>query len=189
MSIRDTWLANVRTPAIKPLPAKPAESLPFDPRAVLQDHYRNVAECRMVGMPFMNPGLAVEVVASCRLQGDWFAALVTPWCIMMVLMPGGGALWKDTGLGARRAVALPVGGMNFIADEGPASLPYLQYCPIVAPVSHLVDQAQAVELAREAYETCLIAPHSPPRRSECADPRAEPSHSASRRSFLLGNGS
>lgn len=186
--MRDTWLANVRTPAIKPLPAKPAEPLSFDPRAVLQDHYRNVAECRMVGMPFMNPGLMVEVVASCRLQGDWLAALVTPWCIMMVLMPGGGALWKDTGLGARRDVALPVGVVSFIADEGPASLPCLQYCPIVAPVNHLVDQAQAVELAIEAHETCLIAPSLSSEGIEGVGPRPEPSHSASRRSFLLGNG-
>lgn len=186
--MRDTWLANVRTPAIKPLPAKPAEPLSFDPRAALQDHYRNVAECRMVGMPFMNPGLVVEVVASCRLQGDWLAALVTPWCIMMVLMPGGGALWKDTGLGARREVALPVGVVSFIADEGPASLPCLQYCPIVAPVSHLVDQAQAVELAIEAHETCLIAPSLSSEGIEGVGPRPEPSHSASRRSFLLGNG-
>lgn len=180
----------LRQPAIVPRIPDPARAHREDPTAAVIDHFRTVWETGMHDMPFVNPALQVAVPTGFRqVDGDWLGVVVTPWFISLFLLPGGGSLWQDWPSGEQRSVTLPVGPMDFIADNPGADspLPAYQYCPLISPVQQLADMAAAQEIALAALATAL----SPPARTE-ADPPAEPARettpeggpSTARRGFL-----
>lgn len=145
----------VRVPAIRAPAAAPAQAWPHDPSSVVRAHFAHVAATRMAGLPFVNPAIEVCVAGCRRIEGDWLAALVTPWCIALVLLPGGGALWQDGAAGERRRVRLPAGELVFVVDAGEAGLPAFQYCPLVAPLLDVADTAAAQQIACDALATAL----------------------------------
>jgi [NiFe] hydrogenase assembly HybE family chaperone len=176
-------LSMVRVPAFRPQVGAAAAPWSADPSAALLRHFAEVARERMAGLDFLNP--AVEVcVAECRcIAGDWLAALVTPWSIQLVLLPGGGTLWEDSAPGLRRRVALPAGELVFIGDAGEAGLPAYQYCPLIAPVVGIADTVAACAIARDALAAVLTAPLSPASVTTDESPPTAVT-SRSRRTFL-----
>lgn len=174
-------LPYVRVPAIRAPAAVPARAWPHDPSPAVQAHFADVAATRMAGLPFVNPAIDVAVAGCRRVAGDWLAALVTPWCIALVLLPGGGVLWQDGVAGERRRVRLPAGELVFVVDAGEARLPAFQYCPLVAPLHELADTAAALQIARDAFAAALLPPV--PIAQHAAAVSAEAA-SVSRRRFL-----
>lgn len=174
----------VRIPAIRPREAEVAAVWGDDPSATLERHFRRVHETRMAGLPFLNDALAVAVAACARVDGDWLAALVTPWSIQLVLLPGGGTLWRDTAAGVRHTLGLPVGDLVFIgeaAEHASELVPAMLYCPLITPPDGIADTVQACAIAREALATVL---KPLPASVGTADAGAPPS--SSRRAFLRG---
>jgi [NiFe] hydrogenase assembly HybE family chaperone len=176
-------LSVVRVPALRPQVTGPAAPWTDNPADALARHFAAVARERMAGLDFLNPVIAVQVAECRRIDGDWLAALVTPWSIQLVLLPGGGTLWADSAPGLRRHVALPAGALVFIGDAGEAALPAYQYCPLIAPVDRVADTAAACAIARDALAAVLTAPLAagPP---DPVPPPAEAPPSPSRRAFL-----
>lgn len=179
-----TLLPSVRVPALRLATPRSAEPLKHDPATELQGYFRSVLETRMNGLPFLNPAVQVEVVDCRRVSGDWLAGVVTPWSLQLVLLPGGGTLWRDTPVGGRQVVALPAGEMVFIGDEGEAALPAFQYCPLITPIQHLDGHAAAVAIMRDAFAEVLTAPLPETAATPAAPPAAPVS--TSRRAFLRG---
>lgn len=152
----------------------------------MRDFYRHVLAERMTDLPFLNPALHVEALGFMRLDGDWLGAVVTPWCLQFVLLCGGGRLWADIPAGARRTVALPVGDLEFIADAGEVGLPCYQYCPLIAPVSHIADMDSARRAALDALVTVLAPPPASVEHAPAARAAPQPMNSLGRRAFLSG---
>lgn len=148
----------LRKPALAPPPVIVAAPLERDPAAQVEAYFRRVLVERMAGLPFLNPALHVAATSFMRLEGDWLGAVVTPWCLQLMLLPGGGTLWADIPAGERRAVALPVGAIEFIADAGEAGLPAFHYCPLIAPVGDIADMAAACQAAHDALATVIALP-------------------------------
>ena len=181
----------VRIPAIRTREAEVAAPWPDDPSTTLERHFRRVHETRMLGLPFLNEALDVTVAACERVDGDWLAALVTPWSIQLVLLPGGGTLWRDTAAGTRHTLTLPVGDLVFIgeaAEHASDLVPALLYCPLIAPPDGIADTAEACAIAREALATVLLPLPATPDATDNGNlaphPRTPPS--PSRRAFLRG---
>lgn len=170
-------IERLRTPAMAPPPIRIATPRNEAPGDWLAAHYRRVHAERMHDLPFVNPALGVAAVGFAREQGDWLGIMLTPWFLNLFLLPGGGTLWRDIAAGERRAVALPCGTLHFIADDDPDLGPY-QYCPLIAPVSHLPEMEAALQVARDALNTVLTAPAPP------AEPPAPPTQASTRRHFL-----
>jgi len=198
-------LSVVRIPAVRPPAAKAAAPWREDPSAALTRHFALLRDMRMAGLPFLNDAIDVCVADCRRIDGDWLAALVTPWSIQLVLLPGGGTLWQDSAAGVRRAIALPVGELVFIgeADDGSeegrvgkyageGGVPAFLYCPLISPLDHVADTAAACAIARDALVAALTAPPSaaPDLAAVAPDtgggmaPTSPPS--AGRRAFLRG---
>ena len=139
-------IQRLRQPAIVPRAPDPATPYDDDPGEIVRAHFQQVWETAMHDMPFVNPSLAVEVAGFRRVDGDWVGVVITPWFINLFLLPGGGSLWADWPSGEQRTVALPVGAMDFIADNAgvDTTLPAYQYCPLVTPVQSVADQAAAL---------------------------------------------
>lgn len=136
-----------------------AAPLADDPTSRLTAQLRRIHDERMQGLPFLNAALHVEVLGFRRWQGDWLGAAITPWSINLLLLPGGGSLWRDRPTGERHPVAFPVGAIDFIADfdEG-ADLPASQYFPLVANVSRIDTQTTARDAAQAALDALFVAP-------------------------------
>lgn len=185
----------VRVPAVRPREAEVAVAWSADPSAVLERHFRRVHETRMAGLPFLNTALDVAVAGCERVDGDWLAAVVAPWTIQLVLLPGGGALWRDSAVGARHTLSLPVGDLVFIGEAGEHAtdlVPAFLYCPLITPPEGIANTVEACAIAREALATVLNplpasnldAPPDPLGGDAAPNPRTPPS--PSRRAFLRG---
>jgi len=173
----------LRKPALAPPPVVIAEPWGFSPVWQVERYFRRVLAERMAGLPFLNPALDVATTEFQRIDGDWLGAVVTPWCLQLMLLPGGGALWEDIPAGERRHVELPAGPVEFIADASESDLAAFQYCPLIAPVTDIVDMSAA----RRAAEDAMAAIVTP--LAALSDPAAEIPEQptlGSRRRFLKG---
>ncbi|MFV0665963.1 [NiFe]-hydrogenase assembly chaperone HybE [Denitromonas sp.] len=171
--------ARMRIPAWTPPP--PVVAMPWDasPQDAVQAHFDTVWRTAMQGLPFVNDALQVRALRFARIDGDWLGGLVTPWCVQLMLLPGGGRLWADVSAGTRSAVALPVGMLPFIADTSDGMLPAFQYFPLLNSVSGLPAMASAEAVIHDALAAALTPPAPPP---EPAAPQID----TGRRRFLRG---
>lgn len=96
----------------------------------------------------VNPRLGFASVGFTRFQGDWLGVVITPQCIDLMLLPGGGSLWGDVPPGQRRYIDLPHQTVAFVATEDPQIGPY-QHAAVVADASSLTDMVTAVRLAEQ----------------------------------------
>jgi [NiFe] hydrogenase assembly HybE family chaperone len=118
--------------------------------ARLEAAFGTIQRERMQGIPILNPALAVQAVGMREWQGQWLGALVTPWFISLVVLPGEGP-WR--GAGDRESVwyAFPSGHFEFIAGSEPGIGEY-HACSLFSPVLEFADHETARETARVALE-------------------------------------
>lgn len=119
--------------------------------ARLESAFRRIRDERMADVPIMNPALAVEAVAWREWQGQWLGALVTPWFLNLMLLPGPGT-WHAVADRESVAHAFPSGRFEFIGGSEPGIGPY-HACSLFSPVLEFADQATARETARVAVES------------------------------------
>jgi len=158
-----------------PVPARDAA----EAAARLENAFRRIRDERMRDVPILNAALEVEAVGLREWEGHWLGALVTPWFINLVLMPGSGS-WRSTR--ERESVwhAFPSGRFEFIAGSDPGVGEY-HACSLFSPVLEFADHATACETARVALES-LFDPEL--LGEEPASGKGE--RSISRRDFLRG---
>lgn len=181
-------MKRLRKPAFSAPVPQPAKPIADDPSALLVRFYERVWREEMQDLPFVNPALSVEAIGFTRYEGDWVGAMVTPWFLNLLLLPGGGKLWADLPSGEQRSVGFPVGSLDFIADNNPnpdAPITAYQYCPLMHPVLHLPDQATARQAALDALVALMQPPPAPDEAPAPEAPRqGEPA--PGRRAFLRG---
>lgn len=175
--------------ATQPPPAKPITS---NPASRLEAMYRRIWRANMRDLPFVNLALSVEALGFRRwrlatasaskpngdahaqatdnrervsddLLGDWVGAMITPWFINLLILPGGGDLWSDRPSGERCQLVFPIGPLEFIADDdASAEIPALQYCPLFAPPGQFASQAAARAGAMAALNAMFGMPAEEP---------------------------
>jgi [NiFe] hydrogenase assembly HybE family chaperone len=146
----------------------------------LEATFRDILETRMQGVPILNPALSVEAIGLRSWHGHWLGALVTPWFINLMVLPGGGA-WQSVPDRDSVWYAFPAGRFEFIAGSEPRLGEY-HACSLFSPVSEFGDHETARETARVALESLFdpsLLGESPP--SGDADGKQ-----MSRRDFLRG---
>ena len=170
----------LRRPARTPAPARRAEAWADSPAPAVERWFQHLLAERMHGLPFLNPALSVQTIDFQRIDGDWLGGLATPWSVQLMLLPGGGSLWVDTSPGERSMVALPVGRLTFIADEGDHALPAFQYLPLVNATAALAGDDAARAFVRDALATALRPPAVAVEASAAAacDADLQPEHAA-----------
>ncbi len=146
----------------------------------LEATFRGILETRMEGVPILNKALSVEAVGLRAWQSHWIGALVTPWFINLMVLPGDGP-WRS--VPDRDSVwhAFPAGRFEFIAGSEPGLGPY-HACSLFSPVGEFGDQDTARETARVALES-LFDPSLLGESPRTGDSEGRP---MSRRDFLRG---
>ncbi|MEB0041116.1 MULTISPECIES: [NiFe]-hydrogenase assembly chaperone HybE [unclassified Pseudomonas] len=146
----------------------------------LAAHFRDIADTRMRGLPFLNPVLEVEAVgfstqiasedASCGVLG----ILITPWFMnLMWLAP---ALSAPLAQGASREHLFGGQHLTFIGAVDEDFGTY-ESCSLFSPVFEFADQAAA----RATAEQVLLLLRGP-----VEEEKPQPHPALSRRSLLFG---
>lgn len=136
---------------------------------------------RMQDVPILNAALKVEAVGLRPWNGCVLGALVTPWFINLILLPGEGP-WRSVRPTESVWYAFPSGRFQFIAFAEPGLGEY-HACSLLSPVLEFADHETAREMARVAVESLfdptLLGEAPPP-------PPGDEPESVSRRNFLRG---
>ena len=145
-------------------------------RAALEARLPAIAEEAGAGNPALHP----MVFACLRFRGDWFAVLIVPGALRLLLMPGGGEMWGDIPSGQQRYLTLGGHDWRFSAARDEFVGDY-QWCDLLggAGLPRTMDEALAV--ARDALQVLgLVAP-----ATVVAETAAHPgSATGGRRGFL-----
>jgi [NiFe] hydrogenase assembly HybE family chaperone len=166
----------------------PERAIVEDPSPRVVAAYR-AAEARMAGVPILNPRLAVEAVGFRRWSGHWLGALVTPWCINVVLLPDDPQAWKPPPPGDKRLLAFPAGPYEFISGRD-ALLGEHQSLSLFSPVLEFEDQNAARIAALAALDALFDEAHFEEREVVRAAEEAQAAALAApmtKREFLRGH--
>jgi [NiFe] hydrogenase assembly HybE family chaperone len=106
-----------------------------------------------------HPGLSVDIAGFRRYRGDWIGAVVTPWFIHLLLLPGGGELWRELPADSPLRVGFPAADLELISERSDdPDLPASFFATILAPVDELADQDAALRTAMDALHLLFEPP-------------------------------
>lgn len=142
-----------------------------DPSPRLNAAYRAIAR-RMDGLSFVNPAIDVEAVAFAPWESHWLGAMVTPWCINLMLLPRDASGWTSLPQGKKLRYAFPAGEYEFISSRDDAVGEY-QMCSLISPVLELPDHATACQVAELARAALLDPDNAPVPEAPGADEGAD----------------
>lgn len=144
---------------------------------------------RMAGVPGYNPALSVAALGFRPWQGRWLGAVVLPWAVQLLLLPGSSGE-APAGPGERRTRYLPLSEGNFMGLDLEGYGP-LETAPLLPSVSAFPSQGEAEQAALNALNALMpaeavpavddVAPASPAVEGETGARRP-----VSRRDFLRG---
>lgn len=152
-----------------------------NPAEAVEQAFFRIQQEQMADVPILNPALTVEAVDFQRWQGHWLGIVVTPWCMSLLLLPGGGENWVSTGENKRRFVRFPAGDFAFLGSAEPELGEY-QSCPLFSPMDRFASQSEASLTAKASLVAMLAPVKRVAAAPEAAKPDAKPS--LSRRRFL-----
>jgi [NiFe] hydrogenase assembly HybE family chaperone len=157
-----------------------------DPSLRIAQVYEDIWHTRMADMPILNARLRVEAVGFRPWEGQWLGALVTPWSLNLVLLPGEGE-WISLPAGEERFVAFPAGRFRFISAHLDP-LGESHGCSLFSPVLEFTDHEAARLTAEAALAALFDEAHAPAADHLLREHRPEPAPAApvSKRDFLSG---
>lgn len=116
--------------------------------AELVGRYRAVYRDRFGDLPIINSRLDVEAIGFRRLDEHALGALITPWFINLVLLPGTDR-WQDRVQGSIAAIVLPGGTLDFTVSHDD-KLGTILSAALFGTVADFPSQDMARDVAREA---------------------------------------
>lgn len=149
-----------------------------DPAPLIEATFRRIHAERMADLPLLNTALEIAAIGFVLVDGkEWRGALVTPWCINLLLLPATSD-WTMPASHERVFREYPAGTFGFLGNREEGLGDYL-ICPLIHDMKQFADQETAVLTARAS----LIALDLAPGQNE-PDPAAPTS--PGRRGFLTG---
>ncbi len=167
-----------------------------NPAEFVEKTFRRIYDERMKGLPMVNENLQVEALEFRRWNDHWLGAVITPWFLNILLLPGGGR-WREYREEGGQEWEFPSGTFTFRGnrEEG---IGEFQSHVVLSSVLHLENQDRARTVALAAIESLfkVIEPVSyrPEGTGETADtpesddgkPTSRMPSLITRRSFLRG---
>jgi [NiFe] hydrogenase assembly HybE family chaperone len=130
------------------------------PATLVESTFRDIERTRMAGLPILNTALAVEAVGFSPWQRNWIGALVTPWFLNLLLLPGADGDWPSVSEGKPVVWNLPGGDYRFYAGFEAAIGEY-HALSLRSPMTDVADQAAARAAAQHAL-TVVLTPRPVP---------------------------
>ena len=153
---RDQFMALDGEPVITETAASPTPAghetgpaLPSEAIARLEAAFREIHTAQMRGMPIVNDALAVKAVGFRCHDERWLGALVTPWFLNLVLLPGVEDDWSGLVPGAKELIEFPSGRYEFVHANRKGVGAY-KACSLFSPMFEFASMLQATETASAA---------------------------------------
>jgi [NiFe] hydrogenase assembly HybE family chaperone len=151
-------------PAASVAAATPDPSAPHPRDLALEAVFEDVRRTRMADLPFLNPALRVEAVGFRDWQGARVGALITPWSIVIVVMPDAAPeAVRRLPTGQSQEWTFPSGVYEFHGHEEP-TLGHYQQCSLFSPAMDFASHEDARTAAHAALDALFAAPAPPPAR-------------------------
>lgn len=144
---------------------------------------------RMGDIPILNRALSVAAIGMRPFGESWVCALVTPWFINLMLLPGAPEVteaWNRIGAGTKVRHDFPAGTFEFICGTEDALGPY-RMCSLFSPVGEFENQDAALSTAEGAL-TALFdenLDHAPEPEAPAVPPKKD-AEQVSRRTLFVG---
>lgn len=147
-----------------------------DPSSELVEVFSEIARTRMAGLPICNARLEVEALGFQRTAaGHWAGAMVTPWAINLLCLPGQADGWPLLAACSKYDWQFPSGNYEFtVAQED--RLGNYHLCSLFSPALEFESHEAARLTALAAAQALFAAPIAAP--AEVAAP------APTRRAFL-----
>ncbi|WP_421621005.1 [NiFe]-hydrogenase assembly chaperone HybE [Alkalilimnicola ehrlichii] len=130
---------------------------------LLEAAFHRVQDEQMAEMALANPALTVEAVGFHRYQGRPFGALLSPWFLNLILLPGEGEDWERLPERSEQHWALPAGIYLFHVCRA-AGIGTFQACSMMSPVERVEDQ-DTFRMMAEAVLRSVCRPSGHSRRA------------------------
>lgn len=146
------------------------------PGPLLEEIYRKIHREHMLGLPILNPDLAVEAVGFVPFRGLWLGIMVTPWFMNLMLLTGT-ALCPVLADGESQSWQFPGGALKFYAGFE-AEVGSCQVCSLLSPMREFANQEEARSAAQAVLnglftELVSVEPDPVPVHTQPAGPLAE----------------
>ncbi len=128
-----------------------------NPQPLLERLFGLIAEREMRALPFYQPQIPVRACGFQLFERQWVGALLTPWMLSLLVLPGPGQTWPRRPVGSRLALALPCGNLGFTVGEVAGCGQYLGGS-LLSPLSAHLAAGQAVQLAQQCARMALSLP-------------------------------
>ncbi|MFO1217976.1 MAG: [NiFe]-hydrogenase assembly chaperone HybE [Burkholderiaceae bacterium] len=154
-----------------------------EPSAAVEAAFSRIERDRMQSVPILNPALRVQALPFERWHGQWLGALVTPWFLNLMLVPGDADGWRSAREGERVFHRFAAGAFAFLGGTE-NEIGEFQSCSLVSPMTQFTDQVSAMATARAALAMLHVQPRPD---ADVAPPAGDTAARApARRVFLFG---
>ncbi|MDV7025012.1 hydrogenase-2 assembly chaperone [Atlantibacter subterranea] len=127
------------------------------PAAALEAQFNRVAGQQMADLPFYQAHMPIKACGFQLFEGQWVGAMLTPWMLELVVLPGPDQQWPRRQVGSRLALTFPAGDMAFRVGELTPELHYVA-CSLMSPLDPHLNAEQAITLTENSVSLALSLP-------------------------------
>ncbi|EKN3392516.1 MULTISPECIES: hydrogenase-2 assembly chaperone [Yersinia] len=128
-----------------------------NPAALLEQVFGQVAADEMRGLPFYRDHIPLRACGFQLFEQQWIGALLTPWMLSLVVLPGPQQSWQRRAVGERLMLALPCGTIGFTVSEIAGCGQYLSRS-LMSPLDTSLSAERALQLAEQSARMALSLP-------------------------------
>lgn len=128
-----------------------------NPAVLLEQLFGEVAADEMCGLPFYRDHIPLRACGFQLFEQQWIGALLTPWMLSLVVLPGPQQSWQRRAVGERLMLALPCGSMGFTVSEIAGCGQYLSRS-LMSPLDTSLSAERALQLAEQSARMALSLP-------------------------------
>ncbi|EKN3952695.1 hydrogenase-2 assembly chaperone [Yersinia enterocolitica] len=128
-----------------------------NPAVLLEQVFGQVAADEMRGLPFYRDHIPLRACGFQLFEQQWIGALLTPWMLSLVVLPGPQQSWQRRAVGERLMLALPCGTIGFTVSEIAGCGQYLSRS-LMSPLDTSLSAERALQLAEQSARMALSLP-------------------------------
>ncbi|WP_373100941.1 MULTISPECIES: hydrogenase-2 assembly chaperone [Pasteurellaceae] len=111
----------------------------------------------MHDLPFFRADIPCFCPQFVLFEGQWLGAVVTPWMLSVVILPGPDQYWENRIIGDKRLLRLPYKDLVFTVGHL-EDIPQYLTCSLLSPLDKSLTPARAVGLAADCLQMMLSLP-------------------------------
>ncbi len=111
----------------------------------------------MQGLPFCREEIPCFCPKFVLFENQWIGAVLTPWMLSVVVLPGPGQQWEIRELGDKLAIPLPYKTLNFTVSSL-ENIPQYLSCSLHSPLDSSLSKDYAVQLTKDCLQMLLSLP-------------------------------